>query len=90
MILGFIKINGEVEAIIQCSVRPLKWSSVEKNMFVAITLGEKTESFVRVPLSSLVFTLCVIPDYGGPRNKYFVVLPRRGWGEFFRQDIYTN
>ena len=90
LILGFIEIDGEVEALVQCSVRPLQWSSVEKNMFVAITLGDKTESFVRVPLSSLVFTLCVIADYGGPRNKYFVVLPRRGWGEYFGQDVNRN
>lgn len=90
LILGFIEINGKVEALIQCSTRLLKWSTVERNMFVAITLGEKSESFVRVPLSSLVFTLCVIADYGGTKNKYFVVLPRRGWGEFFGQDINTD
>lgn len=87
LILGYVEVGGEVEACIQCSSRPLKWSTLEKNMFVAITLGENSESFVRVPLSSFVFTLCVFPDYGGAKNKYFVVLPRRGWGEFFGQDI---
>ena len=87
LILGFIEVGGNVEALVQCSTRPLKWSTVESNMFVAITLGNKSESFVRVPLSSLVFTLCVIQDYGGQRNKYFVVLPRSGWGKFFGRDI---
>lgn len=56
-------------------------------MFVSINLGDKSESFVRVPLSSLVFALCVIKDYGGPSNKYFVVLSRSGWGNFFRRDM---
>ena len=87
LILGFIEVDGNAEALVQCSTRPLKWSTVESNMFVAITLGDKSESFVRVPLSSLVFTLCVIQDYGGQRNKYFVVLPRSGWGKFFGRDI---
>jgi hypothetical protein len=62
-------------------------ATLEKNMFVAITLGENTESLVQVPLSSFVFTLCVFADYGGAKNKYFVVLPRRGWGDFFGRDI---
>ena len=87
LILGFIEVDGNAEALVQCSTRPLKWSTVERNMFVAITLGDKSESFVRVPLSSLVFTLCVIQDYGGERNKYFVILPRSGWGTFFGRDI---
>lgn len=56
-------------------------------MIVGFTLGEKLESFVRVPMTSLVYTLCVFPDYGGLRNKYFVVLPKRGWGSYFGKDI---
>jgi hypothetical protein len=87
LILGFIEIDGGVEAVVQCSSRPMKWSTVEKNMFVGFTLGIESESFVRVPLSSFVFTLCVIEDYGGEINKYYVVLPRRGWGGFFGKDI---
>jgi len=71
----FVKIDGRVEVIIQCSTRPMKWSTLERNVFVGITLGDKSESLVWVPLSSLVFTLCVVKDYGGERNKYFVVLP---------------
>ena len=87
LILGFIEVDGEVEALIQCSTRPVQWSTVERNMFVAFTLGDNAESFVRVPLSSLVLTLCVVEDYGGQKNKYFVVLPRSGWGKFFGRDI---
>ncbi len=64
LILGFVEASDGVEAVIQCAVRPMKWSTVEKNMFVEYTLGVTVESFVRVPLSSFVFTLCVIKDYG--------------------------
>ena len=32
-ILGFIKISGTPEAIIQCSEKPLIWSDVEKNLW---------------------------------------------------------
>ena len=89
LILGFVEIDSAVEVItIQCSTKPMKWGTLERNMFVKIHLGDKSESLVRVPLSAfLVFTLCVIKDYGGERNKCFVVLPRRGWGQYFRQDI---
>jgi hypothetical protein len=87
LILGFMEASDGVEAVIQCAVRPMKWSTVEKNMFVEFTLGVTSESFVRVPLSSFVFTLCIIKDYGGEKNKYFVVLPKRGWGSYFGKDI---
>ena len=87
LIRGFVEASDGVEAVIQCSVRPMKWSTVEKNMFVEFTLGVTSESLVRVPLSSFVFTLCVIKDYGGEKNKYFVVLPKRGWGSYFGKDI---
>ena len=87
LILGFVEASDGVEAVIQCSVCPMKWSTVEKNMFVEFTLGVNSESLVRVPLSSFVFTLCVIKDYGGEKNKYFVVLPKRGGGSYFGKDI---
>ncbi len=86
-IIGFVGVIGGVEAVIQCSVRPVQWSMVENNMFYGFTLGTMQESFVRVALSSFVFTLCVIKDYGGESNKYFVVLPKRGWGTYFGNDI---
>ena len=30
-ILGFIKMSGSTEAVIQCTEKPLIWSDVEKN-----------------------------------------------------------
>jgi len=37
-------------------------------MFVEFELGVNEGSFVAVPLSSFVYTLCVIEDYGGGRT----------------------
>jgi hypothetical protein len=35
-ILGFIKMSGSTEAVIQCSEKPLIWSDVENNFMVKI------------------------------------------------------
>jgi hypothetical protein len=40
-------------------------------------------SFVTVPTEALVHPLCVIPDSGGDRDIYFVVLPKRNWSQLF-------
>ena len=87
-ILGFVDAGeGRIDAVVQCSLRPLNWESVEKRMFVPFELGVETESFVTVPLSSFVYPLCVIKDYGGGKNRYLVVLPRRHWSQYFGRDI---
>jgi len=53
---------------------------VEQHFFCKITLGKRfAVSDVTVPSSALVHPLCVIPDYGGDRNAYIVVLPKRNW-----------
>ncbi len=44
-------------------------------------------SFVTVPIEALVHPLCVIPDRGGDRDIYFVVLPKRNWSRFFGERI---
>lgn len=82
-----VAMDNGVEAIVQCSTCPMKWLSVENNTFVGFTLGDQPESFARVPLSSFVFTLCVIEDYGGEKNRYYVLLPKRGWGGYFGKDM---
>ena len=90
-ILGFITINGTTEAAIRCSEKPLNWRDVELNFFVKFTLGQIVEvSVVTVPLSALVHPLCVIPDYGGDKNTYIVVLPKRNWSRFFGDKFETD
>jgi hypothetical protein len=79
-ILGFLSIEGKREAVIQCSVKPLLWSVVERFFFVKMKLGmDFNISFVMVPIEALVHPLCAIPDSGGDRDIYFVVLPKRNW-----------
>ena len=85
---GFISINGEREAVVQCSLKPLSWDKVEKNFIQEIQLGTKFDvSFVTVPIESIVHPLCVFPDIGGSLQKHFVVLPSRNWSRFFGNQI---
>ena len=87
-ILGFLDIEGKHEAVIQCSVNPLVWSVVERNFIVKLKLGmDFNISFVTVPIEALVHPLCVIPDSGGDRDIYFVVLPKCNWSQFFGERI---
>ena len=79
--------SSGVEAFIQCASIPLNWSKLKQKMFVPFNLSDKQESFVTVPLTSFVYTLCVIKDYGGGANNYIAVLPRGGWGGYFGRDI---
>ena len=87
-ILGFLANGDEVEAVVQCSEQPLKWSTVERNFLAEFTLCDKfPKSFVRVPLTSIVFPLCVVKNFGGNNKTYFVVLPKRRWGAYFANII---
>ncbi len=85
---GFFSIEGKHEAVIQCSVKPLLWSTVERTFFVKMKLEMGFNiSFVAVPIEALVHPLCVIPDCGGDSDIYFVVLPKRNWSRFFGERI---
>jgi hypothetical protein len=87
-ILGFLSIEGKPEAGIQYSVKPLLWSTVERTFFVKMKLGTDFNiSFVLVPIEALVHPLCVIPDFSGDSNIYFVVLPKCNWSQFFGERI---
>jgi hypothetical protein len=79
-ILGFLDIEGKHEAVIQCSIKPLVWSVMERNFIVKLKLGmDFNISFVTVPIEAQVHPFCVIPDSGGDRDIYFVVLPKHNW-----------
>jgi hypothetical protein len=59
-----------------------------KIFFVKLKLGTYFNiSFVMVLIEALVHPLCVIPDGGGDRDIYFVVLPKRNWSRFFGERI---
>ena len=90
-LLGFISINDEREAVVQCSLKPLSWDEVEKNFIQEIQLGTNFDvSFVTVPIESIVHPLCVFPDIGGSLQKHFVVLPSRNWSRFFGNQIISS
>jgi hypothetical protein len=56
--------------------------------FVKMNLGTDFNiSFVLVSIEALVHPLCVIPDSGGNRDIYFVVLPKLNWSQFFGERI---
>ena len=87
-ILGFVKFDQKTEAVIQCTERPLHWSTLKNKFVVKVSLGTNDDiSIVAVPLSSLVHPLCVIPDYRGDGKSYIVVLPRRNWSRYFGDRI---
>ena len=86
--IGFIEKDGQKEAIIQCCLEPLEWSTVKAKFLVGITLGNDIDiSFVTVPIESLVHPLCIIPDRGRELSCYFVVLPKRNWSCYFGDRI---
>ena len=88
---GFIIIDGEREAVVQCSLKPIDWDDVERNFIQSIQLGTDFDvSYVSVPINSIVLPLCVFPDNGDDRDKYFVVLPKRNWSRVFGNVICTS
>ncbi len=60
-----------------------------KNFFLNMKLGmDFNISFVTVPIEALVHPLCVIPDCGGDRDIYFVVLPKHKCSQFVGERIF--
>ena len=50
---GFIIIDGEREAVVQCSLKPLDWDDVERNFIQSIQLGTDFDvSYVSVQFNS--------------------------------------
>ncbi len=87
-LLGFITTNNTQEAVTQCSVNPIQWDTIQKNFNVEIQLGRNFNvSFVTMPIESIVHPLCIFPDDRDQTGKYFVVLPKRNWSNFFGNSI---
>ncbi len=64
---------------------------MERNFVDKLQLGtDFNVSFVTVPIEALVHPLCVIPDIGGDKVVYFVVLPKGNWSQFFGERIVTT
>ncbi len=74
-----------------CDTAFCKTTSLEcSGIFFFIKMKLETDiniSFVTVPMEALVHPLCMIPDSGGDRDIYFVVLPKNNWSWFFGERI---
>jgi hypothetical protein len=87
-LLGFITKNSTQEVLIQCSVNPIQWNTMQQNFIVKIQLGRNFNvSFVTMPIESIVHPLCIFPDDGDQTDKYFVVLPKENWNHFFGNNV---
>jgi len=84
-VLGYVSIDGKQEAFIQCSSKPILWSTVERKFIVPIKLGTDFNiSFVSVPIDALVHPLCVFPENVDDEcDTFYVVLPKRNWSCYF-------
>jgi hypothetical protein len=91
-LLGLITTNGTCEAVIQWFLNPIDWEDIQQNFILEIQLGSNFHvSFVIVPIDSFVHPLCVFPDDGSDQtNKYFVVLPKRNWSQYFGNNIHFH
>ncbi len=45
-LLGFITTNNTQEAVIQCSVNPIQWDSIQQNFIVEIQFSKKLYRFI--------------------------------------------
>ena len=89
-LLGFITTNSKIEAIVQCAKHHLSWDNLLSKFIVSIEIGEDfDESFVVVPIVAIVHPMCVISDDGDNPFRFFVILPRRNWSNYFGQSIET-
>jgi len=87
-ILGFININGNDEAVIQCANKHLCWDDLIKHFIIPITIGCQFDvSFVVVPIESIVHPLCSISVDEENNNRFLVVLPKRNWSAYFGKHI---
>ncbi len=57
---------------------------------VKIKIGTDIEiSYVTVPITALVYPLCVIPD-GGDLMSYIIILPKRNWSRYFSDRVLSE
>ena len=45
--------------------------------------GVMSKVFYLADTDAIVAPCCVVPDIGGPVNRYFVIKPRNQWADFF-------
>jgi hypothetical protein len=88
-VLGYVSIDGNQEAAIHCSSKPIYWTTVERQFIVPIKLGTDFNiSFVTVPIDALVHPLCVfLENVDNECDLFYVVLPKRNRSHYFGDRI---
>lgn len=89
-ILGLIKYENEVQAVIQCSVKAIAWTMVEQSFVCPFELCSDVGKEQIVPLLSLTDPVfVVVKDYGANDNKYMLILPKRQLSGYFARFVST-
>ena len=70
------------------STRPLSWEKIKTDFVSGFEFGtDERIHFDIVPLTSIVQPLSCFEDKDGTRNKFFAVLPKRCWSDYFSDEI---
>ena len=67
---------------------PTRLGKIKTDFVSGFEVGTKERiHFDLVPLTSIVQPLCCFEDKDGPRNKFFSLLPKRCWSDYFSEKI---
>ena len=90
---GFVRFNDDtdVKAAVCTSTRPLAWEKITSDFVSGFEFGrDERLHFDLVPLTSIVHPLCCFANKDGDQNKFFSVLPKRCWSDYFSEKIVCN
>ena len=79
IVLGFVQLakKEEVCAVVCISTRAVSWDTITTEFITSFMISDNSgTSYVTVPVSSLVKPMCVYGDYGGMKNKFYVLFQR--------------
>ena len=91
LILGYIDLpnqNGtggtSSFAAVRSSIKPVKWETIKKEFVHEFKLSrDYKKNHTLVPVSSIDHPIIVVSDHEGPPDKFFAVLPKRNWSDYF-------
>jgi len=91
-LLGFISVDDGPTEIAACtSLTSVAWETIEDNLFKRFKLSEDfNNNCVICSVCAVVHPLCVIPDFGGNKNAYMVVLPKCNRSRYFGDQIQSR
>ena len=90
LVLGFVCLPGDVQvsAVIRNSTNPVSWEQRMRDFVSHFELGSRIEwDYDIVPVSLIVHPLFVLQDYSNNENKFFCVLPKKTWPDYFSNSI---